>query len=212
MPGWFRAVTCCAVQRFGWNRLHRLIREIILTTVSADGTPHIAPMGVQVAADRVQILPFKPSTTLDNILATGQAVVNYVDDVRVFAGCVTGQRDWPLTASVVVKTPRLLSSLSHAEVELFHTGEDAVRPRLDCRIIHEVQHQAFRGFNRAQHAVLEAAILVSRLNRLPRDKVETELAYLTIGLEKTGGPREREAWDWLMAAVKRFYVSGGGSA
>lgn len=185
-----------------------MIREIILTTVSADGTPHIAPMGVHVVADRVQILPFKPSVTLDNLLATGQAVINCVDDVRIFAGCVTGQRDWPLTASVYVRPPRLSCSLSHAELECIHTEDDAVRPTLDCRILHEAQHRAFRGFNRAQHAVLEAAILVSRLNRLPRDKVETELAYLAIGLEKTAGPQEREAWDGLMAAVKQFYQTG----
>ena len=34
-----------------------------------------------------------------------------------------------------------------------------------------------------------------------REKVEREIAYLAIGLEKTAGPREREAWGWLMDAV-----------
>ncbi|MGI9212242.1 MAG: DUF447 domain-containing protein [Methylococcaceae bacterium] len=184
-----------------------MIREVILTTVSVAGTPHIAPMGVHVAADRVDILPFKPSTTLDNLLATGCAVINYVDDVRLFAGCVTDRRDWPLTAASVVQAPRLHGALAHAEVEWCHTEDDPLRPRLVCRIVHQGQHLPFTGFNRAQHSVLEAAILVSRLDRLPREKVETELAYLAIGLEKTGGPREREAWNWLLHAITHHYAT-----
>jgi hypothetical protein len=200
------------VQRFGWNRLYVLIREIILTTISADGTPHIAPMGVHVAADHLRILPFKPSITLDNLLATGSAVINRVDDVRVFAGCVTGrQRDWPLTASTRVAAPRLVSAPGHTEVELFRVEEDPVRPVLYCHSVHEAERQAFAGFNRAQFSVLEAAILVTRLNRLPRAKVDSELAYLAIGLEKTAGPAEREAWGWLLDAVTRFYQTGAAS-
>jgi hypothetical protein len=67
-------------------------------------------------------------------------------------------------------------------------------------------HAPFRGLNRAKAAVLEAAILVSRLSMLTRDKVDSEIAYLTIAIEKTAGPEEREAWDWLMQAVRQFYT------
>ena len=41
------------------------------------------------------------------------------------------------------------------------------------------------GFNRAQAAVIEAAILASRLRMLPRKKVEREIAYLQIAVNKT---------------------------
>ena len=67
--------------------------------------------------------------------------------------------------------------------------------------MHEATHAPFRGFNRAQAAVIEAAVLVSRLHLLPREKVDAELQYLTIAVEKTAGPAEREAWDWLLARV-----------
>lgn len=164
-------------------------------------------MGVHLEADTLLVLPFRPSTTLDNMLATGVAVINYVDDVRVFAGCVTGRRSWPLTAAGAVKAPRLVASLAHAELELLRYEDDPVRPKLYCRVIREEQHGPFRGFNRAQHAVLEAAILVSRLGRLSREKIETELDYLRIGLDKTAGPNEREAWDWLMAAIANFHAA-----
>jgi uncharacterized protein len=79
-----------------------------------------------------------------------------------------------------------------------------VRPKLFCQTLHTVNHRPFTGFNRAQYAVLEAAILVSRLDRLTPQKIESELDYLRIGLEKTAGPIELEAWQWLMEAVTQY--------
>jgi hypothetical protein len=60
------------------------------------------------------------------------------------------------------------------------------------------------GFNRAQFSVLEAAILVSRLKMLPLEKIDSEIAYLKIGLDKTAGEPELEAWNWLMDAIETF--------
>ncbi len=62
-------------------------------------------------------------------------------------------------------------------------------------------HRPWQGFNRAQGAVLECAVLVSRLNMLPPEKIEAELAYLEIAIAKTAGPREAEAWGWLMERI-----------
>jgi len=81
--------------------------------------------------------------------------------------------------------------------------EDPVRPKLFCKAIHTVNHAPFQGFNRAQYSVLEAAILISRLDRLPLEKITAELDYLRIGLEKTAGIRELEAWNWLMAIIEK---------
>jgi hypothetical protein len=69
-------------------------------------------------------------------------------------------------------------------------------------------HAPFTGFNRAKGAVLELAILVSRLSMLPREKIEAEIAYLSIAIEKTAGPDEREAWGWLMGKVEGYFVGG----
>jgi hypothetical protein len=68
--------------------------------------------------------------------------------------------------------------------------------------VHLAQHAPFLGFNRAQAAVLEAAILTSRLHMLPREKIDSELAYLEIAVTKTSGPAEQEAWDWLMEKIR----------
>jgi hypothetical protein len=181
-----------------------MIRESIVTTLSAAGEAHIAPMGVIWREGAPVLAPFRPSRTLDNLRENPFAVVNHTDDVRVFAGCLTGRRDWPVRPATAVRGVALESALAHQELEVVTFEDDAVRPRFTCRVVHEATRAPFRGFNRAQAAVIEAAILVSRLDRLPPEKIEAETAYLRIAVEKTAGPIEREAWDWLMAAVAAF--------
>jgi hypothetical protein len=178
-----------------------VIRETIVTTMAPDGRVHIAPIGIIQDGDGWVIAPFKPSATLDNLRANPHAVANYTDDVLVFAGCLTGRRDWPLRPAVKVLGSVLEQSLAHAELAVERVTEDELRPRFHCRVVHEETHGPFKGFNRAQAAVIEAAILVSRLHMLPREKVEREIAYLEIAIGKTAGPREQQAWEWLMERI-----------
>jgi hypothetical protein len=183
-----------------------MIRECIVTTIDAEGRVQIAPLGLIQDGEGWIVAPFRPSTTLDNLRRTPYAVANYTDDVRVFAGCVTGRRDFPLAPSSQVVVPRLKDALAHAELAVDEVIEDPERPRFRSRVVCEEAHAPFRGFNRAKAAVLEAAILVSRLGMLPREKVERELAYLDIAISKTAGPDEHEAWGWLMERVRAHYT------
>lgn len=183
-----------------------MILETIVTTLSPDGNVHIAPMGVREKHGEMLIMPYRPSTTLDNMLASGHAVINHTDDVRVFAGCLTGRRDWPTLAADRVPGKRLAQALSHVELELVRHEEDELRTRVHCRVVHEASHAPFTGFNRAQFSVLEAAILASRVHLLPWSKIAAELDYLRIGLEKTAGERELEAWGWLMERIEIYRV------
>lgn len=178
-----------------------MIRETIVTTQDREGRVHVAPIGLIEEAGGFVIAPFRPSTTLDNLHANPYAVANYTDDVLVFAGCLTGRCDWPTRPATKVPGIILPQALSHAELEVERVTEDAVRPRFHCRVVHEETHAPFRGFNRAQAAVVEAAILVSRLHMLPREKIEREIAYLQIAIDKTAGPRERQAWEWLTERI-----------
>jgi hypothetical protein len=179
-----------------------MIRETIVTTCNEAGAVHIAPLGLIEDDDGLVIAPFRPSTTLDNLNARPYAVANYCDDVLVFAGCLTGRRDWPVRPASKVPGFVLEQTLAHAELEVTRVDDDAVRPRFRCRVVHAETHAPFRGFNRAQAAVVEAAILVSRLHMLPPDKIEKEIAYLQIAVDKTAGPHEQQAWDWLMQRIE----------
>lgn len=178
-----------------------MIRECIVTTLSRAGIVHIAPLGLIEEGEHLVIAPFRPSQTLDNLRENPFAVANFSDDVRVFAGCLTGRRDWPTRPATKVSGAVLQGTLAHAELQVVAVTEDEQRPRFRCAVVHEETHRPFHGFNRAQAAVVEAAILVSRLYMLPRDKIDREIAYLRIAVDKTAGPAEREAWGWLMEKI-----------
>ena len=185
-----------------------LIRETILTTISAAGVVHMAPIGLIAAEEgRWIAAPFAPSTTSDNLRAVPQAVANHVGDVRVFAGCLTGRRNWPVLSCSHVLPPRLLAAITHDEMVVERVEVDPQRPRYVCRIVRREQHAPFDGYNRAQAAVIEGAILVSRLFMLPREQVERDMAHLAIAVGKTAGPAEQEAWEWLTEAVRAHYAA-----
>jgi len=181
-----------------------LIYETIITSLNANDQPYIAPFGIREKGDLVIMAPFRPSITLDNILLHRCAVMNLTDDVRVFAGALTGRRDWPSKPADKIHGVVLESTLAHRELQLLEVREDAQRPELVFEVVHEVQHQPFRGFNRAQAAVIELAVLVSRLHMLPMEKIDAEMAYLNIAIEKTAGEREMQAWQWLVERVENF--------
>jgi uncharacterized protein len=181
-----------------------MIREGIITTLSATGALHIAPMGVIWSEELPVLAPFRPSRTLDNLLENPCAVINHTDDVRLFAGCLTGRRDWPVGPAETVRGAVIEGALSHQEITVESVEDDPVRPRFRCRVVHQATHRGFLGFNRAQAAVIEGAILISRLHLLAPDKIDREMAYLAIAVEKTAGPAEREAWQWLEEHLAGF--------
>jgi uncharacterized protein len=183
-----------------------MIFETIITSIDEASNVHVTPFGVRYEGEFVVISPYKPSTTLENILATKHAVMNLTDDVRIFAGALTQHKTWELLDANKIKGFRLADCLAHAELTLVEVREDATRPQLVMQKVYEANHRSFKGFNRAQSAVIELAVLASRLHMLPREKIETEMKYLEIAIEKTAGEREREAWQWLTEKIDQYYV------
>lgn len=188
------------------------ILETIVVTTSPHGVPHVAPYGLIAADDGYVIAPFRPSPAIDNLLANPHAVASCPRDVRVIAGCVTGRRDWPTEPAERVPGLRLADAYAHLELTVETIEDHPERPRFHCRVEHERIVAPFRGYNRAQGAVVEAAILSTRLSMLAREKVESELAYLAIAVEKTAGPAEREAWEWILARVRDHLARADGGA
>jgi uncharacterized protein len=180
-----------------------LIRECIVTTLNAAGEPHLAPLGLIEEDDCWIVAPFRPSTTLANLELCSKATASFIDDAEIFAGFVTGIRNWPLVELPGWPAPRLEAALSHAELEVESIIADELRPRFRCVVRRIEAHRPFLGMNRAKAAVLEAAILATRLNMLPREKIDSEIAYLKIAIEKTAGPTERAAWDRIMATIEK---------
>ncbi len=185
------------------------IRESILVSQHPDGRPHPAPLGLIEQGEELVIAPFRPSTTLANLERHPFATACYTEDVRVFAGCVTGRRtDWPVVAAERIAGFRLATCLAHEELEVVAVEPDELRPRFRCRVVHRRMHAPFTGFNRARAAVIEAAILLSRRRLLPRAEIEEGLARLAILIDKTAGEAEREAWNWLLEAWRAPVAEG----
>ena len=191
-----------------------MIHEVIVTTKNMNNKVHIAPMGIKLLNEDseifAQISPFKPSQTLDNMLETDIATINFIDDVKVFAGIVTGKkRDWALASSEDKHVPHLEHTNTHMNAVVSQVFDDSVRPKIKCKIINEEVHRSFLGFNRAQFSVIELAVLSTRLGMIDDNKVKEELKYLRIGINKTAGENEKEAWGWIEDKINKYFDNNG---
>lgn len=205
---WFKSPAGMVENNQYGQPLMPLILEAVVTTLAADGTVHVTPLGYQRRNGMVLLAPFEPSLTLQNLRRVPHAVLNFTDDVRVIAGCLTGRRHWP-TVAASGPVPRLAAALAYEELSVRQIEDDVQRPRFWCGVTAAATVAPFVGFNRAQWAVVEAAVLVSRLDWLPPEEVSAAFVFLRSAVKKTAGPREQEAWQWLLDAVANHPRHGG---
>jgi uncharacterized protein len=186
-----------------------MIIETILTTMDATGAVNIAPMGVEWDGgdDPPVLKPFLETTTFRNVTATGVAVVNLVDDVRIFARAAIANPDYPVVPAVAVRGVCLEAACSWRELTVRSMDSTPPRSRIETTIVHRGFRREFIGFNRARHAVLEAAIYATRVHMLDRSFIEAELARLQVIVDKTAGPAEHEA----MALLTEYVRSASGA-
>ncbi len=97
----------------------------------------------------------------------------------------------------------LADTAAWREVEVVSIDAAPPRSRIVTRVVHGGSAREFPGFNRARHAVLEAAILATRTHLIPAPELEADLARLRIIVDKTAGPREHEAMTLLERFVER---------
>ena len=174
-----------------------MIVESIVTTLGADGSVNCAPMGVEWGEAVIVLKPFLETATYRNVLATGAAVVNLVDDARVFARAAISNPEYPTVPADVVRGVVLSDCCSWRELTVRSIDSTPPRSRIETSVVHRGVRREFIGFNRARHAVLEAAIYATRLHLLERAFLESEMARLQVIVDKTAGPDEREAMALL---------------
>jgi hypothetical protein len=183
-----------------------MIVESIVTSVAPDGTVNVAPMGVEWGDDNgddtIVLKPFLETATYRNVSASRVAVVNLVDDVRVFARAAISNPVYPTVAADVVQGVVLADCCSWREVEVRTIDSTPPRSRIQTAVVHRGTRREFIGFNRARHAVLETAIYATRLHLLPRTFILEELARLQVIVDKTAGPAEFEAMALLADHIR----------
>jgi hypothetical protein len=178
-----------------------MILEGIVTTISTTGDINIAPMGPRVDADmrRFLLRPFNTAQTCRNLRYRGEGVLHVTDDVLLLARTALGVLE-PLPLLMPARKVRgwvLSEACRFYEFRVVKIDDQEERVNIEAEVVHRETLRDFFGFNRAKHAVVEAAILATRTDFLPLDEIEADYRKLAVIVQKTGGTQEQEAMGFL---------------
>ncbi|MBA2459379.1 MAG: DUF447 family protein [Gemmatimonadales bacterium] len=179
-----------------------MIVESIVTSMDPAGAVNFAPMGVEWGEATIVLKPFLETATFRNVAASRVAVVNLTDDAMLFAQGAISSPTYPAFPAEVVRGVVLEGACSWRELEVISVDDTPPRSRIEARVVHRGFRREFVGFNRARHAVLEAAILATRTHLLPAEQIRAEFEKLQVIVDKTAGPRERDAMALLTGYVR----------
>ncbi len=184
-----------------------MILEGIVTTISAEGVLNIAPMGPRVGTDmdRFVLRPFRTAQTYQNLRSHGEGVLHVTDDVLLLARAAVGRLDPvpPVEGAERVRGYVLCDACRYYEFRVTAIDDRDERVTIEAQTVHSGRRRDFFGFNRAKHAVVEAAILATRIGLVPADEIAQEYRRLAVLVQKTGGPVEDEAFRFLSAYVEQ---------
>lgn len=198
-----------------------MILESIVTSVDREGRVNIAPMGphvepnlaVSAAEDATFVLrPFNTSRTYANLIETRKAVIHVTDDVQLFAMAAVDAIEADEIPGLVRQLERsdwwtLVDCHRWFAVEIESVSLEQPRVDMRCRVVRSGIVRPFFGFNRAKHAVIEAAILATRIGILSPQTIHDELERLQPLIDKTGGPAEHSAFDFLRKTIHDRHAS-----
>ncbi len=183
-----------------------MILEGIVTTRDDAGAVHVAPMGpiVDESLTKLRLRPFKTSQTYQNLKRTSAGVFHVVDDVLLLARSAVGllEETPPMFPAVHIRGDVLADCCRWYEFEVREFDDSRERAELEAQVVHAGRMRDFFGFNRAKHAVLEAAILATRVHLIAHSEILSEFERLRPAVSKTGGPPEFKAFALLERYVK----------
>jgi uncharacterized protein len=175
--------------------------ETVVTTTGPDGVVNCAAMGVRWGEEELVFWPFDATRTLRNLRAHGEAVVHLTDDVLLFVQAALGRPRPAMRPASAVAGSVIESANAWREVvvsQISPSGDELPRSRVRARVVASgTGTREPLGLCRARHAAVEASILASRLKWLDAEYVWTELARLQELVDKTAGPQERAAMDYV---------------
>ena len=184
------------------------IIETVTTTINPDGSVNCAAMGVEWGDETIVIKPYASTRTLRNLRATGAAVVNLTDDILLFTQAALGDPRPPTRPTAAIDGAVLADACSWREVTVEAIDDSGPRARVTTHVVGRGTGREFLGFNRARHAVLEASILASRARMLAAAEIRAEVERLQVLVDKTAGPREREAMELVRRHVRAAVGNG----
>lgn len=183
------------------------ILEGVVTTLNEDRSVNISPMGPIVDTELKTLVfrPFRTSATYQNLKRTGQGVFHVTDDVKLIAQAAVGTPD-PLphlVSTEKVDGMALADACRWYEFTVESIDDRDERTCIVARTVAQQHNRDFFGFNRAQNAVLEVAILATRVHLMPTEEILVELRRLQSPVKKTAGAAEQEAFDFLRDYIEK---------
>ena len=179
--------------------------ETVVTTTGGDGMVNCAAMGVRWGEEELVFWPFDTTRTLRNLRVHGEAVVHLTDDVLLFVQAALGHPRPAVRPASVVAGSVIEEANSWREVvvtEITPSADELPRSMVRARVVAAgTGARQPLGLCRARHAAVEASILASRLQWLGSSRVLAELEPLQELVDKTAGPRERAAMDYVRRYV-----------
>lgn len=179
--------------------------ETVVTTTGDDGAVNCAAMGVRWGEDELVFWPFEGTRTLRNLRGHGEAVVHLTDDVLLFVQAALGHPRPAMRTAGTVAGAIIEDANAWREVvvtEIAPATAPPPRARVRARVVAAgAGPRQPLGLCRARHAAVEASILASRLRWLGGGHVRAELDRLQELVDKTAGPRERAAMDYVRRYV-----------
>ena len=175
--------------------------ETVVTTTGSGGVVNCAAMGVRWGEEELVFWPFDATRTLRNLRVHGEAVVHLTDDVLLFVQAALGNPRPAMRPASAIDGSVIEDANAWREVVVTDIVPDSgglPRSRVRARVVASgVGERQPLGLCRARHAAVEASILASRLKWLGAEHVRTELDRLQELVDKTAGPRERAAMDYV---------------
>lgn len=158
---------------------------------------------VDASMSRLRLRPFRGSTTLENLRRHGEGVFHVTDDVEILARSAIGRLDEPpeMVRCEAIDGFILADACRWYAFRLASLDDSEERAEIVAEVVDHGRIRDFFGFNRAKHAVVEAAILATRVNFLPADELLTQMRSLAVIVDKTSGESERRAFDLLRRHV-----------
>ncbi|MFA6807683.1 MAG: DUF447 domain-containing protein [Eubacteriales bacterium] len=190
-----------------------MIIETIMSTLDENGKVNFAPIGVHIGDNmydlakikEVELYLYKGSQTFTNLYLNFEGVINFTNDILIFVETALFSPKLLNSPSKLVRSPRMVGANAILEFIVLDFDSSVEPARVKGKIRCYEEFDGFKGFCRAQGAVLEALIMATRLERIAFLKIEESWNRWEEIILKTGGWKEQEA----LKRIKEYLIQKG---
>ena len=185
------------IEEFG---IHEGISEVIFTTMSHEGIPNAAPIGLHMKNGKLFTRIYN-SKTLDNILGNPVACANIVDDPVLFVRSALSDIE-PGKIEFIEGFPVMKDALGWIIFDCrWQKGENVSVVDLSP-IKSKISRRTIKPINRGFNSIIEATIHATRYVVLKEQKYLVHIDYYNTIVQKCGGRREKEAMKLLYDLIR----------